>query len=226
LIIKENKFLDFSSDILYIVGGSEILQRVPYQVSLQYRKNDGVVHYCGGSIISPYHVLTAAHCVSPVNIRKILVVGGTNNLLSKKNVHTNVVAADIHHNFEVKRSSDIAILHVDPPFPLDNKHISTIRVLDEDYIGADVPVLLTGWGARIPLLLPFIPEYIAFPSQLKGLKYKTITNEECRARGMQNVSETELCAVKAAVEGACIVSLQLKSNRNSMSQTINIVFAG
>ncbi|XP_029434444.1 transmembrane protease serine 2 [Rhinatrema bivittatum] len=43
-----------------IVGGSPAsLGQYPWQVSLQFRGK----HYCGGSIITPYWIVTAAHCV-------------------------------------------------------------------------------------------------------------------------------------------------------------------
>lgn len=45
-----------------IIGGHELdITEAPWQVSLQ---NDGVFHFCGGSIIAPQWILTAAHCVS------------------------------------------------------------------------------------------------------------------------------------------------------------------
>lgn len=42
-----------------VLGGSPAaIEAWPWQVSLQYRKE----HICGGSIIGPGWVLTAAHC--------------------------------------------------------------------------------------------------------------------------------------------------------------------
>lgn len=48
-----------SDNDLRIVGGFGIdIQMAPYQISLQRRGQ----HFCGGSIINPTTIVTAAHC--------------------------------------------------------------------------------------------------------------------------------------------------------------------
>lgn len=42
-----------------IIGGDEVeIKDAPYQVSLQYNG----IHECGGVLISPEYILSAAHC--------------------------------------------------------------------------------------------------------------------------------------------------------------------
>ena len=45
-----------------IVGGKPVdIKQRPFQVSLQF----GSSHWCGGSVINPRTIVTAAHCTAP-----------------------------------------------------------------------------------------------------------------------------------------------------------------
>ena len=52
----------------YIVGGHEVrAHSAPFIASLYL----GDQHFCGGSLVTPRHVVTAAHCVAPLSDFKI-----------------------------------------------------------------------------------------------------------------------------------------------------------
>ena len=53
-----------SNAVPFIVNGENShLGRWPWQVSLQKRVGGSWYHVCGGSLISPNFILTAAHCI-------------------------------------------------------------------------------------------------------------------------------------------------------------------
>nr|XP_020827631.1 chymotrypsin-C isoform X1 [Phascolarctos cinereus] len=76
-----------------VVGGEDVKAHSwPWQVSLQYLKDDTYRHTCGGTLISSQHVLTAAHCIS--NSRTYRVLLGKNNLEVEEEDGSVAVAVD------------------------------------------------------------------------------------------------------------------------------------
>ncbi|XP_050340165.1 chymotrypsin-2 [Bactrocera neohumeralis] len=198
-----------TTDSTRIVGGHDVPpgEYVPYQVSLQYfTKKNKYQHFCGGSIISPNRILTAAHCCKDFDVKRMTVLAGVRDLNDSEGVRVQVSSYDIHDNYEELVTSDIAILTLEGPLNLDGIRMSAIEVRGSDLVDGGVPVTLTGWGLRLPISLPFLPpelENINYPTILQTVNYRTITNQECLYSGMEDLTETEICARGAIFTGAC-----------------------
>ena len=52
-----------------IVGGVkvDVEGKFPWMASLLWEKKDGWKHFCGGTLISDRHILTASHCFKEVH---------------------------------------------------------------------------------------------------------------------------------------------------------------
>ncbi|XP_022699689.1 trypsin-1-like [Varroa jacobsoni] len=103
-----------------IVGGREALQKeFPWQVSLQMRgKPNQWLHVCGGTLLSPEHVLTAAHCYSRRS--KYRVVAGMHKQgdMSNEAVQAATVSSFVIHESYNKPKplmNDIAIITLKEP---------------------------------------------------------------------------------------------------------------
>ncbi|KAH8360005.1 hypothetical protein KR093_010067, partial [Drosophila rubida] len=185
-----------------IVGGSDVPagDYVPYQVSMQYSTHGGYTHFCGGSIIAPDRILTAAHCCQGLNAARMSVVAGIRNL-DEQGSRSQVLSYAIHPDYKELQTSDIAVLTIQPSLVFNNVSVAPISYDDKQFVGGGVPVTLTGWGLRLPVPFPFF-DNVNYPNTLQRMSYHTISNDLCRASGMDSVTETEICA-RGPFRGAC-----------------------
>ncbi|GFG37824.1 hypothetical protein Cfor_11639 [Coptotermes formosanus] len=96
-----------------IIGGSAVgIEDFPYQVSIEYAGS----HMCGGAIIGPVWVVTAAHCVDGVSASNLRVragsiiwgTGGTLHLVSQ-------IIVNPHYDYYTF-DYDVALIAVSVPF--------------------------------------------------------------------------------------------------------------
>ncbi|XP_072949783.1 chymotrypsin-1-like [Epargyreus clarus] len=130
---------------LRIVGGYEAPPEFGlFHVSLQNLTGH---HVCGGAVISPGDLVTAAHCVLGAEPQYIKVIVGTTNL-DQGGHQYDVQSILIHSEYNISvRQNDIAIVRIKGMFDLRSVrilHLGTKKLQEGD------PVVLTGFGAQEP----------------------------------------------------------------------------
>lgn len=140
-----------------IVGGVDTnITTVPWQISLQ---TTGGFHFCGGSIIDPEWVLTAAHCVSssngspssPSSMRVKAGVTNKNATGQLRNVSQIIIAPG--WNGDTTDGHDAALLHLSSPLDLSGSTASAIElatVADGPDYAPGTLALVSGWGTLSP----------------------------------------------------------------------------
>ncbi|XP_061558471.1 transmembrane protease serine 2 isoform X2 [Phycodurus eques] len=172
-----------------IVGGTEASNGVwPWQVSLQISG-----HICGGSIISPYWIVSAAHCFQKYSVPSMWTVySGDISLFRMSWDGGNKIDKIIsHEKYDSETNdNDIALLKLKTPLTFSR----TVKPVCLPNVGMQYsdghPAWITGWGA----LQPSGP----LPDRLNQAEVTIYSREDCNKQAILNgaVTESMICAGK------------------------------
>jgi secreted trypsin-like serine protease len=212
----------------YIVGGTPAEEgKWPWQVRILENADDRL-GFCGGSLIAPDWVLTAAHCVFDANgsVEKQLVVGyGSINREKLKMIDTIKIIP--HPDYQATDKADFALLKLAAPVP-DAHFISIADAATEARLAQPGAVAtVTGWGALWDFktfekslnksgsqpvstlkLLKQKEDAIKWPVLMHQVDIKLISSDDCKAAyeelGIDVSTDAEICAGEpSGVKDSC-----------------------
>ncbi len=205
-----------------IVAGSEAPEgKYPYQVRLYSSKEDKI-GFCGGSIIAPQWVLTAAHCMTEGDFGngpttatepdKVVVGYGSNDRTKTKRVEVEKLI--VNPNYLAKGRGgkvDLTLLKLKRPIPNAPAVAFADPDSDKKYLVPGAKVTITGWGALWDaydedvkaLMAELGPENEMMlkwraPLKLREVEVEALDTATCNAAYQQlqgEVWESEICGM-------------------------------
>ncbi|CAH3157463.1 unnamed protein product, partial [Porites evermanni] len=133
-----------------IVGGTIAKPGAwPWQVTMDYKKHNEKPHLCGGSIVSPQWVVSAAHCfASGVNPQEYRIVAGKYNLNGKEGFEQNIPIQKIiiHPKYNTLKNHDydLALIKLQSPLTYNNR-VRPVCLPKFDF-AVGTKCYVTGWG--------------------------------------------------------------------------------
>jgi len=194
-----------------IVGGKVSKQgEWPWMVSLFTPKKgskpeDQPEQICGGAILSPHFILTAAHCTNGSDPSKWEVYVGDhdisirNETYEKKHKVKKIIEIETFIHNDPYQHHDVSILQLDTPIQLDHENKGRLCLPDDDVpFATGKQCYVTGWGNTV---------HLANKSMiLRHAKVELVSKSDCNKQESYQglITDDQLCAgYKQGLIDAC-----------------------
>jgi len=164
-----------------IIGGTNAtIADAPWQVGLIFTDapDDYAGQFCGGSIVSSWEIVTAAHCVetnyddTPMVAADLRILVGTATLSTTRRTAVPVSAIVIHPGWNpATDQNDIAVVRLQEPIAL-SPGVQEAITLASSTVANGTSALITGWGNTSKT-------GTVYPTQLKKATVSTVADATC-----------------------------------------------
>ncbi|KAE8625750.1 hypothetical protein XENTR_v10006382 [Xenopus tropicalis] len=174
-----------------IVGGDMCPKgECPWQALLMYNE----IFICGGTLIAPNWVITAAHCLKPLPENKLTVVLGEHRIGTPEGTEqeskvSKIIMHEHYYGSKTNNDNDIALLKLTTPVNytdyvvplcLPEKQFAVQELLSIRYS------TVSGWGRLL--------ESGATPELLQRVQLPRVKTQDCIRQTQMNISQNMFCA--------------------------------
>ncbi|KAB0805053.1 hypothetical protein PPYR_02023 [Photinus pyralis] len=188
LAFAQAKFIHFDPPTKIVGGDEAALHGFPYQVAIFIQVPQGT-GFCGGSLISDKHILTAAHCVSSAS--SALVMVGAHNIKAEESNRQefNTTSFAVHEQwFPLFILNDIAIIKINDAIQVDGVTVKILALAPatEDAVLTGLQATVSGWGKDSDAAQ-------GVSSVLRYVNSTIIENSICKIFYFGNIRDEHIC---------------------------------